>query len=192
MQAATPPMKRQEAVIMVGVPGSGKTTYARERLSGHVHVSLDANNLMLTGADKVTLLNRYEREEPLNLGRQPYGMPPNPAGRKYCSSLSEEQGSRNRKREYVQMADALRSGGDVVIDDTNLTGTIRWPYILMARQHGATVTAVYFTNIALALERNRARTGRARVPDHVLRRQCGMLEMPHAEEGFDCTRWAGA
>ena len=32
------------------------------------------------------------------------------------------------------------------------------------------------------------RTGKARVPDHVLRRQCGMLEMPHMEEGFDCTR----
>ena len=53
----------------------------------------------------------------------------------------------------MQMADALGAGGDVVIDDTNLTSTIRWPYILMARQHGATVTAVYFTNIALALER---------------------------------------
>lgn len=191
MQVATPPVKRQEVVIMVGVPGSGKTTYARERLSGHVHVSLDVNNLVLTGADKDTLLDRYEREEPLNLGQQPHGMPPNPAGREYRSSLSREQGSRNRKREYVQMADALRSGGDVVIDDTNLTSTIRWPYVLMARQYGASVTAVYFTNVALALERNRARTGRARVPDHVLRRQCGALEMPRMEEGFDCTRWAG-
>lgn len=184
-------MKRQEVVIMVGVPGSGKTTYAKERLSGHVHVSLDVNNLALKSADKVTLLNRYEREKPLNLGQQPYGMPLNPAGREHRSSLSEEQGSRNRKREYVQMADALRSGGDVVIDDTNLTSTIRWPYVLMARQHGATVTAVYFTNVALALERNSARTGRARVPDHILRMQCGMLEMPRMEEGFDCTRWAG-
>ncbi len=184
-------MRRQEVVIMVGVPGSGKTTYARERLPGHVHVSLDVNNLVLTNDDRAALLGRYEREGPLNLGRQPSGMPPNPAGRRYRDALSREQGSRNRKREYVQMADALRTGGDVVIDDTNLTRAIRWPYILMARQHGAAAVAVYFTDVALALERNSARTGRARVPDRILRMQCGALEIPHREEGFDCTRWAG-
>ncbi len=184
-------MKRQEVVIMVGVPGSGKTTYVRKELSGHAHISLDINNKTLKRGDRTTLLERYQQEEPLNLGQQPYGMPPNPAGREYRGSLSREQGSRNRKREYMQMADALGAGRDVVIDDTNLTSTIRWPYILMARQYGATVTAVYFTDVALALERNRARTGSDRVPDHILRRQCGMLEMPRMEEGFDCTRWAG-
>lgn len=184
-------MKRQEVVIMVGVPGSGKTTYARTKLSGHAHISLDINNKTLKHGDRTALLERYRQEGPLNLGRQPHGMPPNPAGGKYRSSLSEEQGSLSRKREYVQMADALGAGKDVVIDDTNLTSTIRWPYILMARQYGAAVTAVYFTNVALALERNRARTGRARVPDHVLHKQYGALEMPRKEEGFDCTRWAG-
>ena len=186
MQAATPPMKRQEAVIMVGVPGSGKTTYARERLSGHVHVSLDANNLVLTGADKVTLLNRYEREEPLNLGRQPYGMPPNPAGRKYCSSLSEEQGSRNRKREYVQVADALRIRcGDVVIDDTNLT---RYDTLALRADGAAARGRGHRPYTLRTLPWRWSATVRARAGPGCLTAYCAcsaeMLEVPHSGGGL--------
>ena len=42
MRAAPPPGgARPELAILIGLPGSGKTSFARARLAGHVHVSKD-------------------------------------------------------------------------------------------------------------------------------------------------------
>ena len=170
---------------MVGIAGSGKTTYADERFPDHARVSLDMNKRSLPPDERFGLMDRYEQENPLGLGRQPSNMPPNPASKGHAESLSGDQGSGNRKAEYVQMADFLEAGRDVVVDDTNLTRELRWPYILLARRHGAAVRAVCFTNVRIARLRNARRVGNDRVPENAVMGQIAKMERPTKEEEFD-------
>lgn len=174
--------------MMVGIAGSGKTTCSNDRFAGHARVSLDINHKSLSRGERAGLIGRYERERPLGLERQAPGMPPNPAGPAYAKVLSRDQGSGNRRAEYVQMADLLKAGKNVVIDDTNLTPEIRWPYILLARRHGAAVKAVYFKDVGRAYRQNARRKkkgGEDPVPERVLDGQLERLEPPTGEEGFD-------
>lgn len=170
---------------MVGISGSGKTTYANERLQSHARVSLDINKRNLPQDERFRLMDRYGQEDPLGLERQPSKTPPNHARSKCTKSLSGNQSSGNRRAEYVQMADSLGAGMDVVVDDTNLTREIRWPYIVLARRHGARVRAVLFTNARVARRRNLKRSGYDRVPEDVITGQLVMMERPTGEEGLD-------
>lgn len=170
---------------MVGIAGSGKTTYANGTFPNHARVSLDANKRGLPRDERFRLMDRYGQENPLGLERQPPGMPPNPAGPGYAESLSGDQGSGNRRAEYVQMADFLKAGRDVAVDDTNLTRELRWPYVLLAKKHGANVRAVFFSNVRAARHRNSKRAGKDRVPEDAVRGQLAKMERPTEEEGFD-------
>ena len=69
------------------------------------------------------------------------------------------------------------------IDATNLTVGERLPYILMAREFGCEVEAIFFdVPLEVCRERNRAR--RRQVPEDAMRRLAERLEPPTPEEGF--------
>jgi predicted kinase len=85
-----------------------------------------------------------------------------------------------------RLVDALSNGRSVVVDDTNASIAVRAPLIALARACGAVVTGYYFpTDAADALRRNRARRGRARVPDVAIFTIRKQLEPPSPDEGFD-------
>lgn len=86
------------------------------------------------------------------------------AGPAYAKALTKDRGSGNRKAGYVQMADLLKAGKSVVVDDTNLTPETCWPYILLARQHGGAVKVVYFKNVGRAYRQNSKHKKRGRGP----------------------------
>ena len=150
---------------MVGIAGSGKTTYVRYNLPGHDYVSMD--DLQKGGswpAERRRLVDRYGEERPLSL-----------------SKLS----SRNKEAECVLVDDALKARRDVVVDDTNLTREIRKPYLQLAQKHRAAIRAVFFSNVRVARRRNSKRTGKDRVPEEAVRGQLTQMERPTKEEGFD-------
>ena len=146
---------------MVGMPGCGKSTYARERLAGHLRISRD--EIRGDPAEVDRLAWRYRREvHPKN-----------------------KKPKKVRRAEYILVSDALRGGRDIVIDGTNTTKSKRELNIRLAREHGARVRAVFFTDHRAAMKRNEERAGKERVPDKSMRRILENLEPPSVSEGID-------
>lgn len=79
----------------------------------------------------------------------------------------------------------LDHGQSCVIDNTNSTRDVRGFWIAGARKYGVELTAYFFqSRIADCLERNRCRSGRARIPDAGVLGHHSMLELPSRDEGF--------
>jgi predicted kinase len=98
--------------------------------------------------------------------------------------------ARNREARQRQMIEhALAAGESVVVDNTNPTPAVRQPLIEMGRRHGARVAAYFFdVPVKVAVERNRARQGKARVPDVAVYVTAKKLKPPVFQEGFDEVR----
>lgn len=150
-------------IIMSGIPGSGKTTLASAQYRGFERISLD-DIRRLDGSIHRRLAESYK----------PDGLPVPP--------------SNNRKAEHMLIDAALRAGRNVVIDDTNLTTTIRMPHIRHAARYRYAVHAVSFSNFGRAMLQNRTRKGRERVPDGIMASMRRRFEAPRIEEGFESVR----
>ena len=98
--------------------------------------------------------------------------------------------ARNREMKQRQLiGDALATGKSVVVDNTNPTRAAREPLIEIGRRHGARVVAYYFeTTVKEAIARNRAREGKARVPDVAIYVTARKFAAPSFDEGFDEVR----
>lgn len=110
-----------EVILMIGIPGSGKTTFAKIAFPNHVHISLD----------RIREFSHQQKQEML---------------RKYRTDLPRKL-SKERKIEHVMITDALKRDRNIVVDDTNLTIAIRRHHICTASQHHAIISAVFFQNI---------------------------------------------
>ena len=151
---------------MVGIAGSGKSTYSSRWFSRYVHISMDTYHKDASWPVKrARLIRRCDRERPAGTIRISSG---------------------NKKAECVLADDALSRGKNVVVDDTNLTRAIRRPYLALARKHGASIRAVFFSDFERARAQNAGRTDdEDRVDESALSRQLDELERPSKGEGFD-------
>src|SRR4051812_29779517 len=93
---------------------------------------------------------------------------------------------RTRARETAFLALCLDTRQPFVVDNTNPTVAERARYIGLARAAGFSVVG-YFVEIdaPVALARNAAREGRARVPDKALLGALRRFIRPAPDEGFD-------
>ncbi len=92
--------------------------------------------------------------------------------------------NKNRRQEQLIKA-ALDSGQSVVVDNTNPTPLERTPLIKIGNIYGCEIIGYYFASqLSCCLERNQARTGKARVPDVALYATAKKLIIPSYSEGF--------
>lgn len=103
--------------------------------------------------------------------------------------VSKDQLHNNRRPEQRQrqlIAEALAAGRSVVVDNTNATTEARAALIELGREYGAVIVGYAFeSSVRASLERNRARTGRVRVPDVAIYATAKRLAPPTYAEGFD-------
>jgi predicted kinase len=92
---------------------------------------------------------------------------------------------KTRRREWAILEACLKSGQRCVVDNTNPTTTERAAYIIPAHAYHFEVIGYYFmTPTRLCLERNGARTGKARITDKGIWATAAKLTAPRYEEGF--------
>ena len=94
-------------------------------------------------------------------------------------------GRRREARQRRAVAELLAEGASVVVDNTNPGPEERAPLVAAAREAGVPVRAVWVdTPLDVCLERNAARSGRARVPLVGLHATRARLAAPSTAEGF--------
>jgi predicted kinase len=88
-----------------------------------------------------------------------------------------------RQQEFIEAA--LQQGLSVVVDNTNPTIEVRRELIELGRLYGAEVIGYYFAiQIKQCLRRNKAREGKARVPNVAIFATLKKLTRPSYTEGF--------
>jgi hypothetical protein len=91
-----------------------------------------------------------------------------------------------QRRQMHLVEEALSTGRDVVVDNTNPSPQEWAPLIDAARAHGARVIAYWFPpDLAGSLQRNAARPDGARIPEPGLRATRARLLHPRVRDGFD-------
>ncbi len=92
---------------------------------------------------------------------------------------------RPARRQAFLIAEHLKSGTSLVVDNTNPTRGDRQGIIEIGQEYQAMIIGYYFeSQIADCLTRNRQREGKARVPDYALYMTRNKLVPPDYSEGF--------
>lgn len=148
---------------MVGIAGSGKSTMAAV-ISGDrnvIHISMDDIRRDRSLMRETAL--RYDGDD---------------------ADLTGDA----RRAEAVLILEAMRTGRDVVIDDTNLTRKIRQAHIRRAAEHGYEVNCIFMdTPLDDAVRRNGKMSDDA-VSEEAVIHHSSVLERPEIEEGFGSLR----
>ena len=91
-----------------------------------------------------------------------------------------------RARERAAFEAALAARRSIVIDNTNVTKTLRVRYIAPAKAAGYRIVGLFFQSVvADCLARNEQREGKAKVKRLAVLGMSAQLELPSKDEGFD-------
>jgi predicted kinase len=90
------------------------------------------------------------------------------------------------RRQRALVREALASGRDVVVDNTNASPEQRAPLIAIGRELGARIVGYFLeTSVADSIRRNSQRPGKERIPEVGIYVTSKRLKPPAREEGFD-------
>lgn len=91
-----------------------------------------------------------------------------------------------RNKEKLAIEQAINSGLNMVIDNTNPTSMDRKKYIERAKAAGYKVVGYFMQSIIKdCIERNETREGKEKIPRQAIACTSNKLELPSYDEGFD-------
>ena len=110
----------------------------------------------------------------------------------FCKSILKEYVRINldelntRNKERIAIMEAIQSGVDIVIDNTNPTKADRERYISTAKNQEYEVVGYFMqSRLQECIDRNEQREGKACVPRKAIACTSNKLEIPDYSEGFD-------
>jgi tRNA uridine 5-carbamoylmethylation protein Kti12 len=154
--------KLKTIIVMIGAPGSGKTTFIKNNLlnSGKKYVIISTDDLIEAEADRI--------------------------GKTY-SEVWKTFFKRAEKQAGRTFKEAIKNGDDIIYDQTNWS-SLKRKGLLQSVGKDYYKIAVYFT-IPLDVLQDRVKkrgdaTGK-KIPPNVVESMYNKLDEPHTEEGFD-------
>ena len=150
-------MTKKKLYLLSGIPGSGKSTWAHERVKkdGGTWISRDAIRFSLLKEE-----DDYFSLEDLVI-------------EKFISSIQAAINDSSISIIYVDATHLNKKARDSILNKLDLTNITK-------------LICVYCDiDLKIALERNKKRTGRALVPDTVIKNMFFSHKMPDEDEDFD-------
>lgn len=145
-----------KAYMMIGVPGSGKSTYAKNLMS------TNKNNIIYISRDEIRFSLLKEEDSYFSKENQVY-------------KIFTEKIRKN-----------LKAGNDVIIDATHITWGSRHKMFrsLMGIKNLEVIGIWMRTPFSKCYEYNNKREGLSRVPEDALKNMIEHFEEPELKEGF--------
>jgi predicted kinase len=147
--------EQPELVVMVGLPGSGKSTIIRQRYANHTIVSSD-DIIEKAAAEAGKTYNDVFKD---NIGRATMGM-------------------------KIAFKEAVKNNENIVWDQTNLSKKKRRGILQQIPDHYRVVAVVFILPERVRSERAAQRTGKS-IPDHVMKSMTKSYNPVTKDEGFD-------
>jgi predicted kinase len=147
--------KEKEIVIAVGLPASGKSTYIKRNYKNHIVVS---NDIIV---DKYAVQNKIDYNE---------------AFERIGKSKIIQLGMKDFKK-------ALKTGKNIILDNTNLTKSIRKQYLDLSEGYKK-IALIFKIGKKEMQKRLKGREGKT-IPDEVIEKMERSYEEPTKLEGFD-------
>lgn len=107
---------------------------------------------------------------------------------KYCKNATvvNLDTLKSRKEEDILIEECIFMNKTIVVDNTNVLASSRYKYIKYAKKHNIEIECYYFLpKKQKALERNKQRIGKRKVPDVVIHKMYKDFETPMFKEGFN-------
>lgn len=155
--------KEKELVIAIGLPGTGKSTYIKRKFAKHVIVSNDK------------VVDKFAKKQDVDYN-------------KAFDTIGRDKIIQLGKRDFMK---ALKTGKNIVLDNTNLTKKIRKEYLDKAQDYKkiAVVFKLSDKELEKRLKSREKETGKS-IPDDVMTKMRKEYEAPSKAEGFDEIRSA--
>ncbi len=146
----------QKLYILIGVPGSGKSTWIK-------NCGIDA--VILSTDDKIEAAAEA-------------------AGKTYNDMFKSVIGEAE-KQMYADALAAFAAGRDVIWDQTNVTAKTRGKKLNRVPAHYEKIAVYFNTPDTAELNRRLANRPGKTIPANIVMGMVSQLEMPTADEGFD-------
>lgn len=142
--------------IMVGVPGSGKTTFL-----DNIKKKVKDKNIEIVSRDSIRFSLVKPEED-------------------YFSREAEVQ-----TKFWKEINQHLAEGKHVFVDQTSISIASRKKLLKNIHGYDFCFALIMDTDLQICIERNKKRTGRACVPEKIIYQMWNNYEKPRHDEGFD-------